>query len=176
MGGAPGNGADRPAAPRNLAVVTEQTPQPRRLADRLFGAVTPAPAARPQAPRPVAPRSVRQAAALVAVEATGFVVLALVLLWLTVTGDPESVPRALAEVVLVGLVAGVLGAAAAGLRRLAGWARGPVIALQVFFGASGIVAAFQAGRPDIGVPVLALVAAVLYLLMTPEARLAYLDR
>jgi hypothetical protein len=157
--------------------VTEQTPPPRRLADRLFGAVTPAPAeVRPQAPREVAPRSVRQAAALVAVEAAGFVVLALVLLWLTLTGDPDSVPRALAEVVLAGLAAGLLGAAAAGLRHLAGWARGPVVALQVFFGASGFVAAFQAGRPDIGVPVLVLVAAVLYLLATPEARLAYLDR
>ncbi len=156
--------------------MTEQTPQPRRLADRLFGAVTPAPEARPQPPREEAPRAVRQAAALVAVEAAGFVVLALVLLWLTLTGDPESVPRALAEVVLAGLVAGLLGAAAAGLRRLAGWARGPVIALQVLFGASGFVAAFQAGLPQVGVPVLALVAAVLYLLMTPEARLAYLDR
>jgi hypothetical protein len=176
VGGAPGKGAARPAAPRNLAVVTEQTPQPRGLADRLFGAATPAPAARPQAPRPVAPRSVRQAAALVAVEAAGFVVLALLLLWLTLTGEPESVPRALAEVVLVGLAAGLLGAAAAGLRRLAGWARGPVIALQVFFAASGAVAVFQAGRPEIGVPLLVLVAAVLYLLMTPEARLAYLDR
>jgi hypothetical protein len=162
--------------PRSLAVVTEQTPQPRRLADRLFGAVTPAPEARPQPPREEAPRPVRQAAALVAVEAAGFVALALVLLWLTLTGNPESVPRALAEVVLAGLVAGLLGAAAAGLRRLAGWARGPVIALQVLFGASGFVAAFQAGLPQVGVPVLALVAAVLYLLMTPEARLAYLDR
>lgn len=165
-----------PRGPRNLAVVTEQTPQPRRLADRLFGAVTPAPEVRPAPPREEAPRSVRQAAALVAVEAAGFVVLALVLLWLTLTGDPESVPRALAEVVLAGLAAGVLGAAAVGLRRLAGWARGPVIALQVFFGAAGFVATFQAARPEIGIPVLVLVAGVVYLLMTPEARLAYLDR
>jgi hypothetical protein len=51
-----------------------------------------------------------------------------------------------------------------------------VIALQVLFAASGAVAVFQAGRPEIGVPLLVLVAAVLYLLMTPEARLAYLDR
>ncbi len=161
--------------PRNLAVVPEQTPQPRRLADRLFGAVTPAPEARPQQPRPEAPRAVRQAAVVVAVEAAVFAVLAVVLLWLTLTGDPESVPRALAEVVLAGGVAALLGAAAAGLRRLAGWARGPVIALQILFVASGLVAV-QSGRPEIGVPALALAAAAVYLLMTPEARLAYLDR
>ena len=175
MGGAPGDGAARGVGPRNLAVVPEQTPPPRRLADRLFGAVTPAPEARPQQPRPEAPRAVRQAAVVVAVEAAVFVVLAVVLLWLTVTGDPESVPRALAEVVLVGGVAALLGAAAMGLRRLAGWARGPVIALQILFAASGLVA-LQAGRPEIGVPALALTAATIYLLMTPEARLAYLDR
>jgi hypothetical protein len=155
--------------------VTEQTPQPRRLADRLFGAATPAPAPRPRQPSPEAPRPVRQAALVVAVEAACVAVLAVGLLVLTLTGEPESVSRALAEVVLAALVAVLLGAAAAGLRRLAGWARGPVIALQLFFGASGVVA-LQAGRPEIGLPVLALVAAVLYLLLTPEARLAYLDR
>ena len=153
----------------------EQTP-PRRLADRLFGAVTAAPAPRPRQPRAQAPASVRQAAVLVGVEALGLVVLAVVLLWLTLTGNPDSAPRALAEVVLAGLAAGLLGAAAAGLRRLAGWARGPVIALQILVAASGFVAAFQAGRPGIGVPLLALSAAVLYLLLTPEARLAFLDR
>jgi hypothetical protein len=155
--------------------VPEQTPPPRRLADRLFGAVTQAPEPRPQQPRPEAPRAVRRAAVVVAVEAAVFVALAVALLWLTVAGDPESVPRALAEVVLVGGVAALLGAAAQGLRRLAGWARGPVIALQILFAASGLVA-FQAGRPEIAVPTLVLTAATLYLLLTPEARLAYLDR
>jgi hypothetical protein len=155
--------------------VTEQMPQPRRLADRLFGAVTPAPAPRPRQPSPEAPRPVRQAALVVAVEAACVAVLAVGLLVLTLAGEPDSVSRALAEVVLAVLAAVLLGAAAAGLRRLAGWARGPVIALQIFFGASGVVA-LQAGRPEIGLPVLALVAAVLYLLLTPEARLAYLDR
>jgi hypothetical protein len=175
VGGAPADGAAWSRGPRNLAVVPDQTPPPRRLADRLFGAVTPAPEARPPQPRPEAPRAVRRAAVVVAVEAVVFAVLAVALLWLTVTGDPESVPRALAEVVLVGGVAALLGAAAMGLRRLAGWARGPVIALQILFAASGLVA-FQAGRPEIGVPTLALAAVTVYLLMTPEARLAYLDR
>jgi hypothetical protein len=119
---------------------------------------------------------VRQAAVVVALEAAACVVLALWLLWLTVTGNPESVSRALAEVVLAGLAGAVLAAGAAGLSRLAGWARGPVIALQIFLGASGFVAAFQAGRPEIGLPMLALAAGVLALLMTAEARAAYLDR
>jgi hypothetical protein len=116
---------------------------------------------------------VRQAALVVAVEAAGFAVLAVVLLWLTVTGNPESASRAVAEVVLAALAAAALAAAAAGLARLSAWARGPVVALQVFLGLSGYVAAFEADRPEIGLPVLALVAAVLYLLMTPEARLAF---
>jgi hypothetical protein len=51
-----------------------------------------------------------------------------------------------------------------------------VIAVQIFFGLSGFVAAFEADRPLIGVPVLALVVTELYLLATPEARLAYLER
>ena len=51
-----------------------------------------------------------------------------------------------------------------------------MIAAQIFFGLSGFVAAFEAGRPLIGLPVLALVATELYLLATPEARLAFLGR
>ncbi|WP_249933071.1 hypothetical protein [Blastococcus sp. CCUG 61487] len=154
--------------------MTEQ--KPRGLADRLFGAAAPAPAPRVPAPRPVAPTSVRRAAAVVALEAGGLAGLAVLLLWLTVDGEADSTSRALAEVVLAVLAAAFLGAGAAGLRRLAGWARGPVIAVQILVGVSGFIAAFQAGRPDIGVPLLVLAGAVLYLLMTPEARLAYLDR
>ena len=69
-----------------------------------------------------------------------------------------------------------LGAAAFGLTRVSGWARSPVIAAQVLFGLSGYVAAFEAERPLIGVPILIVVATELYLLATPEARLAYLER
>jgi hypothetical protein len=101
---------------------------------------------------------------------------ALALLWLTLTSTADSVPRALAEVVLVAAGAGVLGSCAIGLARVATWARGPVIALQLLLAALGYTTAFEAGQPLIGVPVLALVATVLYLLATPEARLAYLER
>ncbi len=166
--------------PRNLASVSGQSadrPQePRRRAARLFGE-----AAEPAAPKPVraapaAPRSLRAAAVVVGLEAALIAVGALVLLWLTYTSTPDSVPRAVAEVVAVGAGAAVLGAAALGLSRVAGWARGPVIVLQLILAALGYTTAFEAERPLIGVPVLVLVAAVLYLLATPESRLAYLER
>jgi hypothetical protein len=123
-----------------------------------------------------APGAVRTAALVVAVEAAAAAVLAVVLLVLTVTSSPDSVGRALAEVVYVGLAAVLLAGGAVGLWRVAAWARGPVIALQLLLGVLGYTAAFQADRPLIGVPVLAAVALVLYLLATPEARLAYLER
>ena len=133
-------------------------------------------APRPEPVRPEAPWSLRWAAALVGVEAAAIAVGALVLLYLTVTSTAESVGRALAEVVLVGAGAAVLAGAAAGLWRVAAWARGPVIVLQLLLAALAYTTAFEAERPLVGVPVLVLVAAVLYLLATPEARLAYLER
>jgi hypothetical protein len=144
--------------------------------DRLFG-----PAAEPSAPRPArshpeAPASLRRAALVVGLQAAAVGVGAAIWLWLTLTSTPDSTSRALAEVVILVLVAAGLAAAAVGLWRVSAWARGPVIAAQIFFGLSGFVAAFEAQRPLIGVPVLAVVATVLYLLATPEARLAYLKR
>ena len=143
--------------------------------DRLFGAGAEPSAPRPQRARVEAPTSLRRAALLVGVEAVAAGVGALVWLWLTLTSSPASLARALAEVVILALVAAGLGAAAAGLARVAGWARGPVVAAQIFLGLSGFVAAFEAERPLIGVPVLLVVAGVVYLLATPEARLAYLE-
>ncbi len=122
------------------------------------------------------PGAVRRAALVVAVEALLLVAVALLLLWLTVTSDPDSVARALAEVVYVSLGAGLLAAAAVGLWRLSPWARGPVVALQILLGLLGYTLAFEADQPLIGVPVLALVATELYLLATPEARLAFFQR
>nr|WP_239520518.1 hypothetical protein [Blastococcus saxobsidens] len=146
------------------------------MADRLFGAAAAEPAARPAGPRTEAPPSLRRAALAVGVEAAAFTVGALVLLYLTVTGNAESTARALAEVVLASLAAGVLGAGAVGLSRVAGWARGPVIALQLFLALVGFTFAFSAQQPLIGLPILALVVTVLYSLATPESRLAYLGR
>jgi hypothetical protein len=150
--------------------------RPRSWSDRLFGA-----AAEPSAPRPVrthpeAPRSVRWAAVVVGVEAGAIGFGALVLLYLTLTSTADSLARALAEVVVVLAGAAVLAACAVGLWRVAGWARGPVIVLQLLLAALAYTTAFEAAQPLIGLPVLALVATELYLLATPEARLAFLDR
>jgi hypothetical protein len=123
-----------------------------------------------------APAAVRRAALVVAVQSGAVAAVALVLLWLTVTSSPPSVGRALAEVVYVGLGAALLAAAAVGLWRVSAWARGPVVVMQVLLAVVGYTLAFEAGRPLLGVPVLALVAVELYLLFTPEARLAFLER
>jgi hypothetical protein len=138
-------------------------------------------AAQPSAPRPertptVAPGAVRRAALVVALEAAALTALALVLLFLTITSSPDSVGRALAEVVYVGLGAALLAAGAVGLWRVSAWARGPVIVLQLLLAVLGYTAAFQADRPLWGVPLLAVAALELYLLATPEARLAFLGR
>ena len=101
---------------------------------------------------------------------------ALVLLWLTLTGDPDSVGRALAEVGYVAIFGVALAAAAAGLRRVAAWARGPVIVLQILLGLFGYSTAFPGGQPLLGIPLVVLAVTELYLLATPEARLAFLDR
>jgi hypothetical protein len=113
---------------------------------------------------------------VVAVEAAAIAAGALFLLYLVLTSTADSLSRAIAEVVVVGAGAVLLAAAAVGLWRVAGWARGPVIVLQLLLAALAYTTAFEAGHPAIGLPVLALVAVELYLLATPEARLAYLDR
>jgi hypothetical protein len=158
--------------------VTDQdrVPRPRRRGERLFGAPAEPPAPRPARVRAEAPRSLRLAALVVGLQAAALALGAVAWLWLTLTSSPDSVARALAEVVIIALAAAGLGAAAVGLWRVSGWARGPVIAAQIFFGLSGFVAAFEAERPLIGVPILLVVATVLYLLATPESRLAYLER
>jgi hypothetical protein len=149
---------------------------PRRGLDRLFGAAAEPSFPRPPRARADAPRALRWAAAVVGLEAALIALGALVLLYLTLTSSAASLSRALAEVVLVAAGAAVLGAAAVGLWRVAGWARGPVIVLQLLLAALAYTTAFEADQPAIGLPVLLLVAAELYLLATPEARLAYLER
>jgi hypothetical protein len=171
---------ERWPGPRNLASVTDQDgvpPQsPRRRTDRLFGAAAEDAAPRPARVRPETPGSLRWAAVIVGVEAVATGVFALVWLWLTLTSNPESLARALAEVVIIALVAVGLAVAARGLARVAGWARGPVVAAQIFLGLSGFVATFEAERPLIGVPILVVVGAELYLLAAPGSRLAYVER
>ncbi|MBB3085986.1 hypothetical protein [Geodermatophilus sabuli] len=153
-----------------------QPPRQRRLAERLLGGAAEPAAPRPARPRTEAPVAVRRAALVVAVEAAALGVVALVLLYLTITSTPDSMGRALAEVVYVGFFAVLLAAATVGLWRVSGWARGPVIVLQVLLGLFGYFSAFEWGGPLVGVPLLVLVALELWLLATPEARLAFADR
>ena len=149
----------------------------RSRAESLFGApaqpVTPAAGADD---RPEAPPALRRAALVVGVEALALAGVAGVLLYLVLTSSATSVSSAVAEVVYVSLGAAALAASAVGLWRVAAWARGPVVVLQLLLAALGYTMAFEAQLPVIGLPVLALVAVVAYLLATPEARLAYLTR
>jgi hypothetical protein len=149
---------------------------PRRRSERLLGAAAEPSVPRPERPRATAPRTLRWAAAVVGVEAAALAVGALLLLYLVLTSSADSVSRAVGEVVFVAGGAAGLAAAAVGLWRVAGWARGPVIVLQLLLAALAYTTAFEAGRPAIGLPVLVLVAVELYLLATPESRLAYLER
>lgn len=112
---------------------------------------------------------------MVGLEALAAAVGAVVLIWLTLTSDSD-VGSALGLVVLAVLAAVALGFCAWGLLRVASWARGPVVALQLLIGLFGYSAAFQYGSKAIGIPLLVVAAVVLYLLLTPEARLAWFRR
>ncbi|MCU1614906.1 MAG: conserved rane protein of unknown function [Frankiales bacterium] len=118
----------------------------------------------------------RWAALVVVVEAVGAMGGAVLLAWLTLTSTAVSVRNAVAEIVFAVLAAAALGFCARGLWRVSGWARGPVVALQLLLGLLGYTTAFQGGRPEVGVPLLAVAAVELYLLATPEARLAFFRR
>jgi hypothetical protein len=151
-------------------------PQKRSRADRLLGA-----AAEPSAPGPVeareeVPRSVRWAALVVALEAVALVAAAGYLAVRTATGGADSDQSAWGLAVFALLGAVLLTACARGLWRLASWSRGPVVAVQLLFGAVGLTAAFSYEQAQVGIPMLVPVALTLYLLATPEARLAYLQR
>jgi len=122
------------------------------------------------------PASLRWAAVAVGVEALLLAGVAVLWLVLNVVLTPGDRGRAIAEVVYFGLAAAALAAAARGLSRRSSWARGPVVVLQLLLGLLAYQAAFTFQRPEFGVPVLVLVAATLYLLATPEARLAYAER
>lgn len=150
--------------------------RPRGRSDRLFGAAAQPGAPRPERPHGEAPRTLRWAAVVVGVEAGALAAGALVLLYLVVTSTAASVAAAIGEVVFVAAGAAVLAAAAVGLWRVAGWARGPVVVLQLLLAALAYTTAFEAGQPAIGLPVLVLIAVELYLLATPESRLAYAER
>jgi hypothetical protein len=156
-------------------VTDEDGSRPSR-AERLLGGAAQPSTRPPRPPRPDAPPAVVRAALVAAVEAVLLIGGALVILWLTVTSNPDSVGRALAEVVYVGIFGAALAAAAVGLRRVSAWARGPVVVLQILLGLFGYSTAFPGGQPLLGIPLIVLAVAELYLLATPEARLAFYER
>jgi hypothetical protein len=118
-----------------------------------------------------APRPVLIAAALVAVEGVALLVLAVVNVVLTALDDAGSVPLALAGAALLAIFGGALLLLARALRALRPPARSPVVAVQVVALPVGWTLTSTNGRPEIGLPVLLLAAAVLVLLFgTAEAR------
>jgi hypothetical protein len=157
-------------------VSDDQPPQRRSIADRLLGATAEPSASKPPRGPEDAPRSVRWAAAVVGLEALAMGVLAVWLLVLTVGGSYTSLRNAVGEIVFVGLAAAALAFVARGLWRVASWSRGPVVAAQILLGLFGFTAAFTYERPLLGLPLLVPVAVTLYLLATPEARLAFFQR
>jgi hypothetical protein len=130
-------------------------------------------------PRPVAvkqesvPREVVGAAGLSAVEGLILVGIAVLLVVKTATGHPHSVLGALSSALIALLGAACLLGLARPVLQLRRWARTPIVVLQVLWLPSGFSLAFQAGRPEYGVPMLVFGLTVLVLFGTPAARAAF---
>ncbi len=122
------------------------------------------------------PRAVRLAGLLAAAEGVGVLVAAGALGLSTAVDRPDSYGAALFGV-LIGLVAGLLLLRIGrGVARLQAWARAPVFIAQILLVPVGYTLAVSADRPAYGVPILAVCAGVVGLLLTPEARLTFLNR
>lgn len=123
-----------------------------------------------------APRTVRLAGLIAAVEGVGVLAAAGVLGVVTLLNRPDSYGRALFAVA-IGLAAGLLLLRIGrGLGRVEGWARAPVFVAQILLIPVGYTLAVSAELPWYGVPILALCAAEIGLLLSPEARLAFTGR
>jgi len=122
------------------------------------------------------PRAVRLAGLLAVVEGAGVLLAAAALGVATALEPPESYGRALFGAFIL-LAAGLLLLRIGlGIARVERWARAPVVVAQILLVPVGYTLAVTAQLPLYGVPILALVAAEVCLLLTPEARLAFLDR
>jgi hypothetical protein len=131
------------------------------------------PTTEPGGPGDGPPATVRLAALVAAVEGAALLGLGLFYLGKTAVDRPDSYGRALFGALFAVAGGALLLLLARGLRRLRGWARSPVIVLQILACPVGYSLAFQAGLPGYGGPILLLAAAELYLLFTPEARAAF---
>jgi hypothetical protein len=119
---------------------------------------------------PSAPGPVRAAVVIVLMQALGLVAAAAFLLIESVTGDPDSLGRALLGAVLAVSGALVLFLCGRALLRVRPAARTPIVVLELLALPVGYSLAFQAGRIAYGGPILLAALAVLYLLFTPPAR------
>lgn len=118
-----------------------------------------------------APRPVLAAAALVTVEGVALLVFAVVSVVLTALDDAGSVSLALGGALLLSVFGALLFWLARKLRELRPPARSPVVAVQVVALPIGWTLTTTNGRPEIGLPVLAVAVAVLVLLFgSAEAR------
>lgn len=118
-----------------------------------------------------APRPVLAAAALVTVEGVALLGFAVVSVVLTALDEAGSVSLALGGALLLAAFGAVLFWLARKLRELRPPARSPVVAVQVVGLPIGWTLTTTNGRPEIGLPILAVVLAVLVLLFgTAEAR------
>jgi hypothetical protein len=120
-----------------------------------------------------APAPVRLAALVAAVEGVALVGLGAFYAVKTAVQRPDSYGRALFGAAMALLAGACLLLLGRGLARVRGWARSPVIVLQLVALPVGYSLAFQAGLPAYGGPILVLAVAELYLLFTPEARDAF---
>lgn len=120
------------------------------------------------------PSAVRGAAAIVALEGIGVLALGpLVFVGGILLSRPESLSRAWAAVVMAIASGALILFLARALTRLAGWSRGPIVVIQLLAAPLGLTLVFSAGRLMYGIVVLGASGAVLYLLFTPAAQLAF---
>jgi hypothetical protein len=121
------------------------------------------------------PKPLKLACAIVALQALGLVVGAVVLLVDSLTGHPTDRASALLAAAFAALGAVALGLGDRGLLRLRPAARTPVVVLEILAVPVAYQLAFDSDRPEWGGPILVCALAVLYLLFTPPVR-AVLDR
>lgn len=121
-----------------------------------------------------APASVLRAAAIVALEGVAVVALGpILLIGGILMSRPESLSRAWAEVVIAIAAGALILFLARALSQVAGWSRAPVVVIQILAVPVGYSLAFPSEQPLYGIPILAAAATVLYLLFTPESKLAF---
>jgi len=115
---------------------------------------------------------VTRAALLVALEGAVLAVLGVGYGVAGLVGDPFDRTATLLEAAFTVLAGVLVLLVARGLHRVAGWARSPAVVLQLLALPVG-VGLVQGRVWYAAVPVLLLAGSVLYLLATPEARLAF---